>query len=94
MILRTDRYAEYQITSEKYTKKEAKAIAESHLQAYFKKIQEKDVQIQEKNVIIDVNDNLCSAKGTITVCGPLYQTAPVAQLEKPADERVAADELE
>lgn len=94
VILRTDRYAEYQITSEKYTKKEAKAIAESHLQAYFKKIQEKDVQIQEKNVIIDVNDNLCSAKGTITVCGPLYQTAPVAEPEKPADERVAADELE
>ena len=88
-----DTYSEYQLTEKKYTKAQAEKIANDHLEAYLKKIKEKKIQIIEKNVIINVDENYCRVQGTIKMCEKLDQKAPTEILPDPADERSVTDEL-
>ena len=89
-----DTYQEYQLTEQKYTKAQAQKLANEHLKAYLRKIKEKNIQILEKNVIINVNENYCRVKGTIQMCEKLDHMAPTEILPDPADERSITDELE
>lgn len=89
----TDTYQEYQMSNKIYTKAQAEKIANDHLETYLKKIKEKKIQIIEKNVIINVDENYCRVQGTIKMCEKLDQKAPTEILPDPADERSVTDEL-
>ncbi len=89
-----DTYQEYEMKEATYTKEEATALAEKHLDAYLKKIKEKNIQIIEKNVMIEMNENECRVSGTIKMCEKFDTKAPTEILTVPADERSVTDELE
>lgn len=89
-----DTYAEYIPETVKYTKEEAKQVANENLAAYLKKFNQKEVQILEKNVIIDITDKECISSGSIKTCEKIGKYAATEQLCVPADERQVTDELE
>ncbi len=94
VILYIDTYTEYEIQTLKYTKEEAKKVANDRLNAYLKKFNEKNIQILEKDVIIDMNEKYCSVTGEIQTCEKIGRLSPTEQLPIPTDERPIADELE
>lgn len=60
----------YQYYTEKeyvYTKEQAEDISREKLQYFIKKLQKSTIQILENNVTIEVNENTCYSKGTISV---------------------------
>lgn len=50
-----------------YTEEEALSIAEKNLEIFIKNLQEKGIQIIEKNVTISCDEKFCRASGTIKV---------------------------
>lgn len=89
-----DTYTEYIPENVRYTKEEAKRVAGEKLAAYLKKFNEKEVQILEKNVIIEVTDKMCISSGNIKTCERIGKYAATEQLAVPEDERQVTDELE
>ncbi len=89
-----DTYSEYEMKTCKYTEEEAKKEANAHFLSYLKKFDEKNVQILEKNVIIDVNEKNCSVSGTVKTCEKIGVYADTEVISRPADERPDTDELE
>ena len=59
--------AEYELYTEKYTKKEAKALAETDLNEFLNNLLQKGVQIVRNDVKIDIGRNFCVSKGKIEV---------------------------
>ena len=94
ITLCVDTYTEYKTSKVKYTKSEAENEAKKHLEAYLKKFIEKDIQILEKNVIIDINEEYCSCSGVIQTCEKIGKSVRTEQLSVPADEGQNTDELE
>lgn len=94
VTLCVDTYTEYEPKSIRYTKEEAKQVAKEHLTSYLKKFNEKEVQILEKNVIIEVTDNACISSGNIKTCERIGSYRNTEQLSIPEDERQVTDELE
>lgn len=62
-----DTYAEYEPIPQRYTEEELKALSTEKLNIYLKHLEEKDVQILEKNVMIETDQTFCRTSGTITV---------------------------
>lgn len=61
----------YQLDTETYDEKQLKQLAEEHLMSYIGKMQEKGVQIMQKNVIITNGCDAVTAEGDITVRLPV-----------------------
>lgn len=58
---------EYEIADKTWTPAQGKQQAESNLNNFLKKIQEKGVQIFQNNVKIETTDSVCTAKGTLAL---------------------------
>lgn len=87
----TNEYREYVPEDGIYKESEAKELAASHLLTYLEKLREKDVQIIQKNVMIEIDEKNCRASGNITVKEKIGTYAPTEALAVPAPE-VPADE--
>ena len=61
----------YQLDTETYDEKQLKQLAEEHIMSYIGKMQEKGVQIMQKNVIITNGCDSVTAEGDITVRLPV-----------------------
>jgi similar to stage IV sporulation protein len=61
------KYPEYKEIQKKYTKEQAKEIAEAKLKRFLNKLIENDVLIIENNVKIAIENNFCTVKGKIIV---------------------------
>ncbi len=93
VTLHRNTYLEYQKKTMKYTKEEAKELANKHLLLYLEKINEKNIQILEKNVMIDMDKNYCQSSGTISTCEKLGVAEKTEIISIP-DERQETDEPE
>lgn len=58
---------EYESIEAVYTEDEACAIATNNLEIFIENLQEKGIQILEKNVTITCDDKICHASGTIKI---------------------------
>lgn len=88
-------YEEYEIQQKNHTKEELEAIAQENLNIYLEELSEKEVQILEKNAIIDMDENFCRVSGVIKVREKASVRQETERLTLPADdERLATDELE
>ena len=87
----TNEYREYVPEDGIYKESEAKELAASHLLTYLEKLREKDVQIIQKNVMIEIDEKNCRASGNITVKEKIGTYVPTEVLAVPAPE-VPADE--
>ncbi|MEE0117794.1 MAG: sporulation protein YqfD, partial [Lachnospiraceae bacterium] len=87
----TNEYREYVPEDGIYKESEAKELAASHLLTYLEKLREKDVQIIQKNVMIEIDEKNCRASGNITVKEKIGTYAPTEVLAVPAPE-IPADE--
>lgn len=85
-------YEEYETITRNYTEEEARALAEAHLQEYFEKLEQKGVQIAEKNVTIEVRKNYCISKGTFTAVEEISETAPTEMIRSAEEEERTASE--
>lgn len=94
VTLCVDTYTEYEPKSVRYTKEEARQVAKENLTSYLKKFNEKEVQILENNVIIEVTDHACISSGNIKTCERIGSYRNTEQLRIPEDERQVTDELE
>ena len=88
LSMRTLTCKEYTIQQKKYQQEEAKSLANKHLEIYLEKLKEKDIQIMEKNVMIELDENKCRANGTIKVKEPIGSYAPTEVLTVPVDEGI------
>lgn len=62
---------EYELILTSYTEEEARSKMEERLMQYISGLQEKGVQILENNVKITIDNDQCTASGTIKVCEPI-----------------------
>lgn len=91
LYFEVNEYREYMPTQEKYGETEAKELAGAHLLNYLEKLREKDVQIIQKNVMIEIDEKNCRASGEITVKEKIGTYAPTEVLTVPPPE-IPADE--
>lgn len=81
-----DTYSEYEIIPQTYTEDELKALSTEKFNIYLRHLEEKDVQILEKNVMIEIDDTFCRATGTIEVLERAQQRQATEQQELPVEE--------
>lgn len=81
VILRVDTYREYTLVPEIYSETELKSMAEEHLQIYLEQIKQKDVQILEKNVIMDMYENKLVVSGSILIQEKISTRQQTEELE-------------
>jgi similar to stage IV sporulation protein len=84
-------YTEYRNEKKTRTKEEAKEIAEENLFNYISKLEEKGIQILEKNVIIEKENQSYVARGTVTVLQSIVNRQP-AEISEITGERQLMDE--
>ena len=77
--IQTDIYREYQMKNHKIDKKEAKKMAADNLELFLSKLEEKGLQIIEKNVRIDMMGGECITQGTFSLIEEIAEEVPVAQ---------------
>lgn len=95
VILRVDTYREYSLVPEIYSETELRAMAEEHLQIYLEQIKQKDIQILEKNVIMDMYEKKLVVSGSILIQEKISTRQQTEELEVTQEsERVDADEFE
>ncbi len=70
-ILIRETRREYQPEKRRYTKTEAKQLAEEKLKDFCKELEEKGVEIIENNVMIVTDEINCTAVGNLTVIEPI-----------------------
>jgi hypothetical protein len=68
---------EYTVTSRVLTEEEARSRAKKRYDTYISSLKEKNVEILENNVTIEISDNICRASGTLTVSKPVAVRAPI-----------------
>ena len=72
-----------------YTEQEAKQRAEQELQLFFEKIKIKGLQIIENGVKIEVNGQVCTAKGSLLVEEEAVRTQkPVIEIQEENDQHL------
>lgn len=69
--LNKETYREYKIEKKKYSKKEAKQLANEKLNEFCKELTQKGVQIIENNVMIVVDEKNCTSSGSLTIIEPI-----------------------
>lgn len=94
ITLVSNTYEEYQLEPCVYTEKQAKALSNKKLSIYLDKLKEKDIQIIEKNVIIDIEKNYCRSSGSIKAREKIGTASATEIITLPVDERQISDELE
>ena len=65
--LKRKTFKEYEMVKKRYTKEEAKQVAEDKLKQFCEKLTQKGVQIIENNVMIVTDGKKCNASGSIKV---------------------------
>ena len=71
LVFLKETHKEYQMETKRYKKEEAKKLAEQKLQEFCKELSEKGVQIIENNVMIETDENNCTASGSLKVIEPI-----------------------
>lgn len=89
----TDCYEEYEIKELEYTNDEVKRLAEEHLLQYLTNLEEKGIQILEKNVMIEKNYQRYEIKGTIKAYESIVSFQPTEILEMNIEERQQVNEF-
>lgn len=92
--LQKDTYKEYRIKTYEVGKKEAKAIAAKNLEVFLSKLEEKGLQITEKNVIMDTESNEYLFQGTILAEEEFGTYQDTEKLEVPKQEGTVENESE
>jgi len=92
--LQKDTYKEYQKKNYEVSKEQAKKLAANNLELFLSKLEEKGVQITEKNVIMDTEKNEYVFKGTITACEKFEAYQDTEQKEVPKEEGTVENESE
>lgn len=83
-----DEYKEYVPQTLQYTKQEAKELANTHLLAYLEKLKEKDIQILQKNVMIELDEKNCKVSGTVTVKEKIGTYVPTEIISVPEQSEI------
>ena len=92
--IQTDIYREYQMKNHKIDKKEAKKMAADNLELFLSKLEEKGLQIIEKNVMMDKEKNSYIFQGTVLTKEKLESYQVTKQLEVPKEEGTVENESE
>ena len=92
--IQTDIYREYQMKNHKIDKKEAKKMAADNLELFLSKLEEKGLQIIEKNVMMDKEKNSYIFQGTVLTKEKLESYRATKQLEVPKEEGTVENESE
>ncbi len=92
--IQTDIYREYRMKNHKIDKKEAKKMAADNLELFLSKLEEKGLQIIEKNVMIDKEKNSYIFQGTVLTKEKLESYRATKQLEVPKEEGTVENESE
>lgn len=74
------------------TKEQAKAKAMQNISQFLEKLQEKGIEITDKNVMIEFAGNQCKVHGAITAVEKIGKYQPAGQNERLTDERLTEDE--
>ncbi len=74
------------------TKQQAKERASENILQYLKKMEEKGIEITDKNVMIEFAGNQCKVHGVITAVEKIGKYEPAEQKEISTDERLTEDE--
>lgn len=85
-------YEEYENLEKTYTEEEIRKLAGKHLTNYLAELEEKGIQILEKNVIIEKKNRKYVAKGTVTVLQSIVSRQPTEILNTTSEERQLTDE--
>lgn len=86
VYLRVLQYEEYELEEKEYTKEEAKALANKHFLQYLSNLEEKGIQISEKNVMIKRTNQKYVVTGTITAYESIVSYQPTEILEITSEE--------
>ena len=87
--IQTDIYREYQMKNHKIDKKEAKKMAADNLELFLSKLEEKGLQIIENGVKIEVNGQVCTARGSLLVEEEAVRTQkPVIEIQEENDQHL------
>ena len=92
--IQTDIYREYQMKNHKIDKKEAKKMAADNLELFLSKLEEKGLQIIEKNVMMDKEKNSYIFQGTVLTKEKLESYRVTKQLEVPKEEGTVENDSE
>lgn len=92
--IQTDIYREYQMKNHKIDKKEAKKMAADNLELFLSKLEEKGLQIIEKNVMMDKEKSSYIFQGTVLTKEKLESYRVTKQLEVPKEEGTVENESE
>ncbi|MCM1258095.1 MAG: sporulation protein YqfD, partial [Roseburia sp.] len=67
----------------KLTKDQAKQQAKENIWQFLKKLEEKGIQIVDKNVMIEFEENRCQVKGSITAMEKIgrYESAEIEKID-------------
>lgn len=79
-------WEEYEICTEKYTEKEAQALAQKRFDEFLESFVQKGVQIVQNNVRIEVGKNMCRASGTVSCLEDIGVFSPVEEELQPGEE--------
>lgn len=82
----------YKNEQKTYTEKEAKQLASENLKKYLDDLEEKGIQITEKNVIIERTKKKYVVKGTIGTLKSIVSYQPTKIIEQSSEERQPTDE--
>ena len=82
----------YEATEKLYTKEQIKALAEKNLKNYLTELEEKGIQIIEKNVMIVKTKQNYVVKGTIRAYQSIVSYAPTEVPDITSEERQTTDE--
>lgn len=86
------RYEEYEVKENSRTEKEAKEIAAAHFNQYLSNLEEKGIQILEKNVMIEKKNQKYVVTGTIRAEESIVSYQPTEILEITGEERQQSNE--
>lgn len=91
--IQTDIYREYQMKNHKIDKKEAKKMAADNLELFLSKLEEKGLQIIEKNVMMDKRKIVIYFRAPFDE-GKVRTYRATKQLEVPKEEGTVENESE
>lgn len=92
IYLKETHVAECETMQREYTKEEAKELAKKHFLQYLANLEEKGIQIFEKNVMIEKVNQKYVVTGTVTAYESIVSYQPTEILEITSEERQQTDE--